>query len=879
MCDQNFNTKIITMQQIKSTLRVFLLLFVSTIPAFSQTISIQGVLRDENRRAVSDGFYKVVFNLYDQADGGTSLWSETYNSLETKHGLFTANLGSINSLEGLAFDTTYYVGVTVESFAEMTPRIQLTIYPYAKSLITGENEFPAIGDVTIKKNVNVLEGDFNLAKGSFQLDSGELKLIGPDGKIRFNDGTFINTAEFGGPAGSLANNSAVTINADKDDSLADGNINFEIAGTTKARINNGGALDLFEIGGNEGGETNYMVPTGFNESVEWFGIDAFQNNMRFYNFDVSPSFLFREIMRFDSIGQVGVSYASPTSRLHISNFDGFSLGVGDGSALTLGNDDNLNMVFDASNIQGRNNGVASNLGLNPLGGQVHIGALTPDLSILYLGRNDVAEGILEVYGDGTTQEGGELRLFNSAAHDDLNDFWWMQSFEDDLILGNANGTSPFGEVMRFNHLGLTGIGYAAPTSRLHVSNFSGVSLGGGSALTLGNDNNLNLVFDAANIQARNNGVASPLYLNALGGSVNIGQSDVIQGNLVLHGPATGDDGGEIRLHTSGAYDGTVDYWYLDAWRGQFRIGSVAGADRFTIDELGRVGIGSAFPNGAKLVVRGTGGTVNRFNFFTHDTPETHLPDWGSRHNTGHYSADDMAIRTETGGILTPWLHIDSDIRIKKDIRLSDNQSDLDLINQIEIVDYSLIDSISTSKNKFKKVIAQQVNEVYPLATSLTSDYVPNVYVVASKVTPKKNGTVRIELPKAHDFKEGDNIHLITKEEDLYVTVNSVLSKRSFTISTEKTFDEVFVFGKKVDDFMTVDYEAISMLNVSATQELAKRVEDQEKRISELEKENSDLKSKLAKVDALEAKLNEILKQKAKPKTAKEGNELASLSNQ
>ena len=48
-------------------------------------------------------------------------------------------------------------------------------------------------------------------------------------------------------------------------------------------------------------------------------------------------------------------------------------------------------------------------------------------------------------------------------------------------------------------------------------------------------------------------------------------------------------------------------------------------------------------------------------------------------------------------------------------------------------------------------------------------------------------------------------------------------------------DRVFVYGKEVNDFRVVDYDAISMLNVSATQELAKRSEAQAKEIEQLKK--------------------------------------------
>ena len=60
------------------------------------------------------------------------------------------------------------------------------------------------------------------------------------------------------------------------------------------------------------------------------------------------------------------------------------------------------------------------------------------------------------------------------------------------------------------------------------------------------------------------------------------------------------------------------------------------------------------------------------------------------------------------------------------------------------------------------------------------------------------------------------------------------------------FEEVFVFGREVNDFHTVDYEAISMLNVSATQELYKR-------LKALEKENTALKAQVQEKEFVQDK--------------------------
>jgi cell division protein FtsB len=64
-----------------------------------------------------------------------------------------------------------------------------------------------------------------------------------------------------------------------------------------------------------------------------------------------------------------------------------------------------------------------------------------------------------------------------------------------------------------------------------------------------------------------------------------------------------------------------------------------------------------------------------------------------------------------------------------------------------------------------------------------------------------------------------------------------------------------VYGKLVNDLLNVDYDAISMLNVSATQELYKQMK-------KLQKENAACQ---ARISDLEAKLNALIKTTAAKK--------------
>ena len=75
-----------------------------------------------------------------------------------------------------------------------------------------------------------------------------------------------------------------------------------------------------------------------------------------------------------------------------------------------------------------------------------------------------------------------------------------------------------------------------------------------------------------------------------------------------------------------------------------------------------------------------------------------------------------------------------------------------------------------------------------------------------------------------------------------------VTKEKFRTDFKPEGDKVFVYGREVDDFRTVDYDAIAMLNVSATQQIKKELDAE---VQALRAENVALKARL---DALEAKV-------------------------
>lgn len=115
-----------------------------------QTLSYQGVLKNVDGTAVTDGNYTLVFKLYDVAVGGTALWSETQTAVVSQ-GLFNVILGSVTPLS-LPFDKPYWLGVTVGTGVELAPRTQLTSSAYsqnARSISDGAVTNSKIADRTI----------------------------------------------------------------------------------------------------------------------------------------------------------------------------------------------------------------------------------------------------------------------------------------------------------------------------------------------------------------------------------------------------------------------------------------------------------------------------------------------------------------------------------------------------------------------------------------------------------------------------------------------------------------------------------------------------------------------------------------------------------
>lgn len=110
------------------------LCIVAVVPAVSapQMITYQGVLTDNLGNPLS-GSHNLIFKIYrDSLSTTPILWSETHTGVSVTNGLFNVILGRSTSIPLSIFDIDQrWLGITVDSDAEMTPRMRFTSAPWA----------------------------------------------------------------------------------------------------------------------------------------------------------------------------------------------------------------------------------------------------------------------------------------------------------------------------------------------------------------------------------------------------------------------------------------------------------------------------------------------------------------------------------------------------------------------------------------------------------------------------------------------------------------------------------------------------------------------------------------------------------------------------
>ena len=277
---------------------------------------------------------------------------------------------------------------------------------------------------------------------------------------------------------------------------------------------------------------------------------------------------------------------------------------------------------------------------------------------------------------------------------------------------------------------------------------------------------------------------------------------------------------------------------------------------------GRVGIGTNDPKGALHIV---GGPTNTF---------TPTAVWGAYlqaslvtsgwniGNTNTYSAPTGLIGEDN--VLAKTYHTFSDKRIKTEIEDVPDNLALSQVNNLECKYYNYKDVRQKRQNKVIGFIAQEVKDVIPNAVSINFGFIPDEMRLVSEpqwsqnINDSKwqltisdldlsgNHTGNCKFYVSNDPSGNDETMIDVMVED---------DKKSFIF--DKKWNNVFLWGKEVNDFHSIDKNMIFALHHSAIQELSRKNDSKTDRINVLEEENNDLKTKVA---TLELQMD-IVKQK------------------
>jgi hypothetical protein len=268
-------------------------------------------------------------------------------------------------------------------------------------------------------------------------------------------------------------------------------------------------------------------------------------------------------------------------------------------------------------------------------------------------------------------------------------------------------------------------------------------------------------------------------------------------------------------------------------------GTARVATKLTVDDS--IGIGTSTPSYPLHVTRAVNrlynGSSARTTNQSSTSPQIGNPDRYTADGYGGMgSADNWATSIYADGVVAGTAFVAmSDRRIKDIVDRSSARGDLNLINQLKVTDYRLKDRIGSGSALHKGFIAQEVRKVIPEAVSASRNYLPDIYLPAMEnLYDAAQKRLSVTLAKPHALAVGDWVRIFGDETPMETEVLAVLSPTSFTVASEEPVAKAFVYGRRVDDFLAVDYDRIFTTGIGAIQELDRQLKEKDAKIAALE---------------------------------------------
>jgi len=242
------------------------------------------------------------------------------------------------------------------------------------------------------------------------------------------------------------------------------------------------------------------------------------------------------------------------------------------------------------------------------------------------------------------------------------------------------------------------------------------------------------------------------------------------------------------------------------------------SERMRITGGGNIGIGTDSPSNGKLEINGTSGSTN-LGAYSYGELTTSGTSLGTVKTGASYSI------YASGPIAASEFNAVSDIRVKNIKEIRNNKKDMETLEQMNVYEFDYIDKLNYGTKDKIGFIAQDLEKLNNNLINYSKNYIPNIFKTFKLINKNK-----IILDKEYDLEVNDMLKIeITVYSQKIMIEKKILEKNNNEIIIEIIEliegEDIFVYGKKVDDFRTVNFEQIIGMNVSSIKYLYNEIKE------------------------------------------------------